>query len=121
VKLGDGSWPDTQMGPLNDLAQRDRVVELVEDAVAHGATVAAGGKVVDGPGFFYEPTVVTDLSDGVRLADEEQFGPVLPVIGHTDLDDAIAWPITPRSASVPRCGVRMVSAPPRSPGGSRPG
>jgi len=39
-------------GPLNDPAQRDRVVELVEDAVAHGATVAAGGKVVDGPGFF---------------------------------------------------------------------
>jgi len=90
VKLGDGSRPDTQMGPLNNPAQRDRVVELVEDAVAHGATVAAGGKVVDGPGFFYEPTVVTDIFDGVRLVDEEQFGPVLPVIGYTDLDDAIA-------------------------------
>jgi acyl-CoA reductase-like NAD-dependent aldehyde dehydrogenase len=61
-------------GPLNDPAQRDQVAELVEDAVAHGATVAAGGKVVDGPGFFYEPAVVTDLSDGVCLVDEEQFG-----------------------------------------------
>ena len=45
---------------------------------------------MDGPGFFYEPTVVTDIFDGVRLVDEEQFGPVLPVIGYTDLDDAIA-------------------------------
>jgi acyl-CoA reductase-like NAD-dependent aldehyde dehydrogenase len=52
--------------------------------------VAAGGNVIDSKGYFYQPTILTDISDGVRIVDEEQFGPALPVIGYRDLDDAVA-------------------------------
>ena len=59
------------------------------DALAHGATAVAGGKPIDRPGYFFEPTVLSGLSDGVRIVDEEQFGPALPVISYRDLDDAV--------------------------------
>jgi acyl-CoA reductase-like NAD-dependent aldehyde dehydrogenase len=90
AKVGDGALAGTQLGPLNNAPQRDRVAELVDDAVRHGATVAAGGKAIDGPGFFYQPTILTDVSDGTRIVDEEQFGPALPVIAYRDVDDAVA-------------------------------
>ncbi len=59
------------------------------DALAHGAHAAAGGKAMDRPGYFFEPTVLSDVSDGVRIVDEEQFGPALPVISYRDVDDAV--------------------------------
>jgi acyl-CoA reductase-like NAD-dependent aldehyde dehydrogenase len=90
AKVGDGALAGTEYGPLNNLPQRERVADLVSDAVRHGATVAAGGNVIDGKGYFYQPTILTDVSDGVRIVDEEQFGPALPVIGYRDLDDAVA-------------------------------
>jgi acyl-CoA reductase-like NAD-dependent aldehyde dehydrogenase len=62
----------------------------MEDAVHHGAVVAAGGKALDGPGYFYAPTIVSGISEGVRLVDEEQFGPALPIMSFTDEDDAVA-------------------------------
>jgi acyl-CoA reductase-like NAD-dependent aldehyde dehydrogenase len=90
VRLGHGLEPGTQMGPLNNAAQRQRVEELVQAARAAGGQVVTGGRSRPGPGYFYEPTIVTDVSPGDRLVDEEQFGPALPVIGYDDLDDVIA-------------------------------
>jgi acyl-CoA reductase-like NAD-dependent aldehyde dehydrogenase len=89
VKVGDGLDPASQLGPINNKMQFDRVSELVEDARKHGAKFLAGGKPVGGAGHFFEPTIVGDVSDGVRIVDEEQFGPALPVIRYRDVEDAI--------------------------------
>ncbi|MDQ1373314.1 MAG: hypothetical protein QOJ09_652 [Actinomycetota bacterium] len=90
VRVGDPTDEATQLGPLSTLPQLRRVTELVDDARRHGAVAAAGGHAVDGPGYFFEPTVLTGVGDGVRVVDEEQFGPVLPVVPYRDLDDALA-------------------------------
>src|SRR5262249_5214071 len=90
VKLGSGLAPDTQLAPINTAPQFARVPELVEDARRQGATVVAGGAPLAQPGYFYPPTIVTDVGEGVRLVDEEQFGTALPVIPYRDVDDALA-------------------------------
>jgi acyl-CoA reductase-like NAD-dependent aldehyde dehydrogenase len=90
VKIGDGSQPGTQLGPLNNAAQLKRVKTLVADAKRHGAKVVTGGKSLKTPGYFYPPTLVTGVQEGVRLVDEEQFGPVLPIIAYRDVEDVIA-------------------------------
>lgn len=79
----------TTLGPINNRAQFERVADLVEDAVAKGGKVLAGGKKVIGPGFFYEPTIVVNISEGVRLVDEEQFGPVLPIMKFDSEDEVV--------------------------------
>jgi acyl-CoA reductase-like NAD-dependent aldehyde dehydrogenase len=89
AKVGDGADPDTELGPINNRPQYDRVSELVADALKGGARAAAGGKAIDNPGNFFEPTILADISDGTRIVDEEQFGPALPVIPYRDLDDAV--------------------------------
>ena len=89
VRMGDGAEEDSVLGPLQNERQFKRVVELVEDAKANGATILTGGEPTGGPNYFYPVTIVTGISDGVRLVDEEQFGPVLPIVTYTDLDDAI--------------------------------
>jgi acyl-CoA reductase-like NAD-dependent aldehyde dehydrogenase len=90
AKVGDGHLTGTDIGPLCNKMQFDRVDELVRDATDNGGEIVAGGQRVDGPGYFFEPTVVVGLSDGARLVDEEQFGPVLPIVSYDDLDDALA-------------------------------
>ena len=90
MKMGDGMMPDTDLGPLNNAAQVERVSELVDDALAAGGRVRTGGWRPEGPGYFYPATIVTDVHEGVRLVDEEQFGPVLPVMPFADLEDAVA-------------------------------
>lgn len=90
VKVGDGLDPATQLGPIQNAAQRQRVASLVEDAREKGARILAGGHAIEGDGFFYAPTIIADARPGMRVVDEEQFGPALPVIRYTDLDDAIA-------------------------------
>jgi acyl-CoA reductase-like NAD-dependent aldehyde dehydrogenase len=65
------------------------VAELVDDARAQGGQVLCGGARLERPGFFYPPTIVTGISDGQRLVDEEQFGPVLPLIAYRDVEDAL--------------------------------
>lgn len=87
--VGDGSDPKTELGPVQNKAQLRYIEELVEDARAHGGRVLCGGHAKNGAGYFFEPTIVADVTDGVRLVDEEQFGPVLPVIKYSNIDDAI--------------------------------
>ncbi|MBA4502682.1 aldehyde dehydrogenase family protein [Marinobacterium marinum] len=88
--VGNGLDEGVNFGPVQNKAQLDLVVELVEDAKAHGARVLSGGSVQPGNGYFYPPTIVADVRNGVRLVDEEQFGPVLPVIPYSDVEEAIA-------------------------------
>jgi succinate-semialdehyde dehydrogenase/glutarate-semialdehyde dehydrogenase len=90
MKVGRGTDPDVKVGPLIDDDQRGKVSELVDDARSRGAKVLVGGERVDGAGYFYEPTVLTDVPDGARLLDEEIFGPVAPVKGFASDDEAIA-------------------------------
>lgn len=90
ARLGNGMDDTTELGPVNNRPQLQRIDELVRDALAHGGEAVAGGKAVEGPGFFYEPTIVRGIEDGTRLVDEEQFGPALPVIAYRDLEDALA-------------------------------
>jgi succinate-semialdehyde dehydrogenase/glutarate-semialdehyde dehydrogenase len=90
MKVGRGTEDGVEVGPLIDDKQRGKVAELVEDAVGHGARVLAGGHALDGPGYFYEPTVLTDVPGDARLLREEIFGPVAPVKGFADEDEALA-------------------------------
>ena len=89
IKVGEGTEEGVKLGPINNEPQYERVKELVADALSHGATAVTGGKAMDRPGYFFEPTILTGLSDGTRIVDEEQFGPALPVVPYRDLGDAI--------------------------------
>jgi acyl-CoA reductase-like NAD-dependent aldehyde dehydrogenase len=87
--VGDGLEPGTQMGPLQNKAQFERVKGFLEDARQNG-TIVAGGGVLEREGYFVQPTIVRDIPDDARLVREEQFGPVLPVLRFTDIDDVVA-------------------------------
>ncbi len=89
VQVGDGTVPGTKLGPINNAPQFERVKELVADALSHGATATTGGAARDGGGYFFEPTILTDISDGTRIVDEEQFGPALPVIPYRNVDEVV--------------------------------
>jgi len=90
VTVGAGLEVGTELGPINNRPQFERVQELVDDARRQGGRVIAGGAPLDRAGYFYPPTLVTDVGAGVRLVDEEQFGTALPIIAYHDLDDALA-------------------------------
>ncbi len=90
MKVGRGTEEGVEVGPLIDDAQRSKVAELVDDAVGHGARVLVGGTRGAGAGYFYDPTVLTDVPDDARLLREEIFGPVAPVKGFDSEDEAIA-------------------------------
>lgn len=90
IPMGDGLDEANLLGPLQNERQFNRVVDLVEDAKAQGATILSGGEPRGGNNWFYPVTFVTGIEDGTRLVDEEQFGPVLPIVRYTDVDDAIA-------------------------------
>ncbi len=87
--IGDGLEQGTQFGPLQNKMQYDKVLGIIEDARSHGTVIAGGGATPD-KGYFIRPTIVRDITDGNRLVDEEQFGPVLPVIRFSDAGDAVA-------------------------------
>ena len=89
IQVGDGTAADTKLGPINNAPQFERVKELVADALSHGARATTGGKAMDRPGYFFEPTILTDISDGTRIVDEEQFGPALPVIPYRSVDEVV--------------------------------
>jgi acyl-CoA reductase-like NAD-dependent aldehyde dehydrogenase len=87
--VGTPQEESTMMGPLTTGEQYDRVKELVADAIANGARVAAGGHPVDRAGYFFEPTVLADVAEGVRIVDEEQFGPAVPILKYETVDEAV--------------------------------
>ena len=90
LKVGRGTEEGVQVGPLIDDGQRSKVSELVEDAIGRGAKAVVGGHARDGAGYFYEPTVLTDVPDDANLLHEEIFGPVAPIKGFAEEDEAIA-------------------------------
>ena len=89
LKVGRGTEEGVDVGPLIDDNQRTIVRDLVEDAKSKGAQVVVGGTDVDGSGYFFEPTVLTDVSDDAKLLKDEIFGPVAPVKGFADEQEAI--------------------------------
>ena len=88
IRLGSGLDETTQLGPVNNAPQLQRVEELVGRAVQSGAVITVGGERL-GPGYFYRPTIVRGARSGMQLVDEEQFGPALPIIAYRDIDDAV--------------------------------
>jgi len=81
--------PETTMGPSTTKPQYEFVKELIDEAVDAGATVVTGGRALDRPGYFIEPTILTDVDHGIRVVDVEQFGPVLPVMTFSDVDEVL--------------------------------
>lgn len=86
--VDDGFKQGTRMGPLQNKAQYEKVLGFIEDARKTG-TIIAGGDMTDRPGYFIRPTIVRDIPDDAMLVKDEQFGPVLPVLKYSDIDDAI--------------------------------
>ncbi|MET4586912.1 aldehyde dehydrogenase family protein, partial [Pseudarthrobacter sp. PvP022] len=94
AKMGEmttarGTEPESKVGPLIDAKSRDKVHELVTDAVNSGAVAVAGGGPVDGPGYFYQPTILKGVTEGTRILSEEIFGPVAPIITFDSEDEAV--------------------------------
>ncbi|WP_027941248.1 NAD-dependent succinate-semialdehyde dehydrogenase [Amycolatopsis taiwanensis] len=89
MRVGHGTEDGVQVGPLVNAAQRDKVIELVDDALERGAHATTGGKPLDGKGFFYAPTVLTDVPPDARILREEVFGPVAPVTTFDTEDEAV--------------------------------
>jgi acyl-CoA reductase-like NAD-dependent aldehyde dehydrogenase len=91
AKFGDGFSEDVEYGPLNNKMQFDKVMSIIEDTrQVAGAKIECGGKKMEeGKGYFIEPTIVTGVKEGSRIVDEEQFGPVLPVIKYFHEADAL--------------------------------
>ncbi|WHY73646.1 aldehyde dehydrogenase [Fictibacillus enclensis] len=92
ITVGKASEDRTEMGPLVSQDRLETVHEMVESAVSSGAKVATGGKRADmDKGFFYEPTVITNVTQEMKIIQQEIFGPVLPVVTYNTLDQAIEW------------------------------
>jgi succinate-semialdehyde dehydrogenase/glutarate-semialdehyde dehydrogenase len=89
IKVGSGCEPETTMGPLAHARRVPIIASMVEDAVAQGARVELGGQPIDGPGYFFSPTVLTDVPQTATLMKDEPFGPVVPCLRFSDLDDAL--------------------------------
>lgn len=89
LKVGDPFDDGTEVGPLATASGREELAELVEDAAAKGATITTGGAQPDGPGWFYPPTVITGITQQMRLYAEEAFGPVAAVYRASDAEDAL--------------------------------
>lgn len=89
IPVGPGLDPKSLIGPVSNKMQLDKVVTYVEDARARGARIVCGGTRPPGPGFFYPLTVIADATDEMRVVNEEQFGPVIPIIKYRTVEEAI--------------------------------
>jgi len=90
LKLGDGTDPSVDVGPLVNAGTRDKVAGFVADAVAKGARIECGGTVPNGPGFFYPPTVLSNVPESADCVHDEIFGPVAAIQTFAEEEDAIA-------------------------------
>jgi succinate-semialdehyde dehydrogenase/glutarate-semialdehyde dehydrogenase len=90
LKVGPGYDPSTELGPLVNLAAQEKVQELVDDAVARGATVLTGGAAPERDGFYYSPTVLDSVAAESEILHDEIFGPVAPIVRFHNTDEAIA-------------------------------
>ncbi|KPX80699.1 Succinate-semialdehyde dehydrogenase [Pseudomonas amygdali pv. photiniae] len=90
IKVGNGLEAGTTMGPVANERRIPALVDLIEDAVRGGATLSAGGKAVEGPGYFFEPTVLSGLTPQMRIMNEEPFGPVALLVPFDTVEEAIA-------------------------------
>lgn len=88
--VGDGLDPATQYGPIQNRAQYERVISILEDSKRRGARFLAGGELPAGPGYFFPPTLVTDISEDSPLVREEQFGPIVPILKFSHIEEALA-------------------------------
>ncbi|MER8161306.1 aldehyde dehydrogenase family protein [Streptomyces sp. NPDC094472] len=89
VVVGPGLDPGSQLGPVGNAPQLARVERCTAQALADGARAAAGGHRLEGPGYFFAPTILADVPSGSPVVTEEQFGPVLPVLPYRRLDEAV--------------------------------
>jgi succinate-semialdehyde dehydrogenase/glutarate-semialdehyde dehydrogenase len=90
LRIGRGTEDGVQVGPLIEPKAREKVQQLVDDAVSRGARVLVGGDPLEGPGHFYRPTVLTGVSTDAEMAHTEIFGPVAPITTFTDEDEVLA-------------------------------
>ncbi len=90
VKIGDGSEQGTQIGPINNRPQYERVKALIADSQAQGHNILLGGDSIEGPGYFIPVTIIDNPPEDSRIVREEQFGPVLPLLKFDDVEDALA-------------------------------
>jgi len=93
LRVGDGLDPNVDVGPLFEERNVKQTMAFVQDAVGHGAKVLTGGRKPEGDayrrGFYFEPTVLTDISRDMRLTCEETFGPIMPLMRFTDVEEAL--------------------------------
>ena len=89
VKLGNGLDESSELGPVNNDRQFERVLDLIGDVRKRGGRIAVGGARHGEQGYFIEPAIVTDVPDDARLVSEEQFGPALPLLSYRDVDEAV--------------------------------
>jgi acyl-CoA reductase-like NAD-dependent aldehyde dehydrogenase len=89
TKIGNGLTPGTDLGPLQNKMQYDKVVDIINDTKKSGAKFLTGGEIPEGPGYFLPPTLVTDIDESSRLVQEEQFGPIVPIMKFSDVEDAL--------------------------------
>ncbi len=90
IPVGNGMDENIALGPVQNAMQYNKVNDLVNDAVANGARVLLGANPEGGPGYFYPVTLLADCTDDMRIVAEEQFGPALPILKYSDIDDAVA-------------------------------
>ncbi|MGH8035441.1 MAG: aldehyde dehydrogenase family protein, partial [Lysobacterales bacterium] len=89
IRLGPGLNPTTEMGPLVSKAQQQRVLDYIRSGVEQGANIEVGGKALDDPGFYVEPTVLTNIRHDMKVVQEEIFGPVLVAAPFTEVDEVL--------------------------------
>jgi succinate-semialdehyde dehydrogenase/glutarate-semialdehyde dehydrogenase len=89
IKLGDGLEKGNTMGPLANPRRLDAMEALVNDSKSRGATIVTGGKRRGNQGYFFEPTVVTEIPDDSKLMTEEPFGPIAPIVTFKDFDEVV--------------------------------
>lgn len=91
LRVGPGRLAETEVGPLASAKARDDLLEVVESAIGNGARLAPRGVLPGGPGYYFSPTVLTDVDPNAAILDHELFGPVAPIVSFEDDDEVVAY------------------------------